>query len=369
MSTKTGYSTLCLYNDIRKAEAYRSFCFFAVGRGVFMDLSLASLEDGLRKPFDLQEVKFLPRSPIKNDDGWVCLALPYSDKRAYEDRLNELAFGHWSTPPSLPLVAGNKLVIPVTVVLCGIARTDYGEAFLTSQSRTGDVREEENSATEGYSQAFRRACAQFRLGRYYYDLPKIWVPYNSQKRVINLNDAKKRELAERLYREAGLLPSIHALPRQIPSTKETASTNTAEISTEEAVTQQQQASIEKLCQGLNKPVPTVSSFQAAKELLRQLTEEFTTARRKEANKHAPGTPGPGVSTEAPSNGEPIKDRLNALYPRVKALGLCSDVPTFLKHASKVLNVRELSTKALTNVQLDLIENDLAMREQQSAIVS
>src|SRR6266487_2813546 len=309
-----------------------------------MDISLASLEEGLRKPFDLQEVKFLPKSPMKNDGGeWVCLALPYSDKRTYEDRLNELAFGHWSTPPSQLLVAGNKLVIPVTVVLCGVAHTDYGEAFLTSQSRAGDVREEENSATEGYSQAFRRACAQFRLGRYYYDLPKIWVPYNMQKRAITLNDAKKRELAERLYREAGLLPRVHVLAGQIPPT-----TNAA-TSTEEAATEQQQASIEKLCQQLNKPVPAVSSSQVAKELLLQLTQEYN-ARRKESNQFSASTQEPEASTEATPIGDDIKDRLNTLYPRVKALELCSNVPTFLTYASEVLNVRGLSTKTLTHAQ-------------------
>jgi hypothetical protein len=324
-----------------------------------MDISLASLENGLRKPFDLQNVKFLPKSPMKNDGGeWVCLALPYSDKRTYEDRLNDLAFGHWSTPPSQLLVAGNKLVIPVTVVLCGVAHTDYGEAFLTSQSRAGDVREEENSATEGYSQAFRRACAQFRLGRYYYDLPKIWVPYTMQKRAIALNDAKKRELAERLYREAGLLPSIHALAGQISPT-----TNAA-TSTEEAATEQQQASIEKLCQQLNKSVPAVSSSQMAKDLLLQLTQEYN-ARRKESNQFSTSTQEP----EATLIGDDIKERLNTLYPRVKALELCSNVPTFLKYASEVLNVRGLSTQTLTHAQLDLIEKDLVAREQRRTVAS
>ncbi|GAC1477029.1 MAG: hypothetical protein NVS2B12_31130 [Ktedonobacteraceae bacterium] len=327
-----------------------------------MDMSLTSLEGGLRKPFELQEVKFLPKSPVKNaSGGWVCLALPYSDKRAYEDRLNELAFGHWSTPPSVPIVAGNKLVIPVTVVLCGVAHTDYGEAFLTSHSRAGDVREEENSATEGYSQAFRRACAQFRLGRYYYDLPKVWVPYNTQKRVIALNDAKKQELAERLYREAGLLPSIHALPGQ------GSSIDAVETSTVEAMTEQQQASIEKLCQKLNRPVPPITSSQAARALLHQLAEELNNAQRKDASTSAASIQEPGAGREAPSpTGDEVKERLNALYPRAKALGCCSDAPTFLTYAATVLKIRGLSAKTITMTQLDLIETDLVARELQSA---
>ena len=171
--------------------------------GITLDL----LVEPLRAPFPVTEIKFLPKSPIQRNDAWVCLALPYADKRAYEDRLNALVPGRWSTPAMIPLVAGNKLVIPVTLVICEIAHTDVGEAFLTSLSRKGEPREEENAATEAYSQAFRRACAQFGLGRYLYDLPKAWVPYDPQKRAIALAEEELRQLVERLYRKAGLLPA------------------------------------------------------------------------------------------------------------------------------------------------------------------
>jgi hypothetical protein len=168
--------------------------------------TLDQLVKHLRTPFPVTEIKFLPKSPLQRNNAWVCLALPYADKRAYEDRLNTLVPGRWSTPAMSPLVAGNKLVIPVTLVICDIAHTDVGEAFLTSLSRKGEPREEENAATEAYSQAFRRACAQFGLGRYLYDLPKAWVPYDPQKRAIALSEDEVRRLAEQLYRKAGLLP-------------------------------------------------------------------------------------------------------------------------------------------------------------------
>ena len=111
-------------------------------------LTLSSILPGLLQPFAPEQVKFLPKSPRRKADGqWTCLACPYADKRAYEDRLHLLAPDAWSTPYVAPIVAGNKLVIPVTVVMYGIARTDYGEAFLSSQTRDGETREEENSAT------------------------------------------------------------------------------------------------------------------------------------------------------------------------------------------------------------------------------
>jgi len=170
-------------------------------------ITLDLLVEHLRVPFPPAEIKFLPKSPVQRGDAWICLALPYADKRAYEDRLNALVPGRWSTPPMTPLVAGNKLVIPVTLMICEIAHTDVGEAFLTSLSRKGESREEENAATEAYSQAFRRACAQVGLGRYLYDLPKAWVPYDPQKRTIALAEEELRQLVERLYRKAGLLPA------------------------------------------------------------------------------------------------------------------------------------------------------------------
>jgi hypothetical protein len=173
-------------------------------------ITLDLLVEHLRAPFPPAEIKFLPKSPVQRGDAWICLALPYADKRTYEDRLNTLVPGRWSTPPMTPLVAGNKLVIPVTLVICEIAHTDVGEAFLTSLSRKGEPREEENAATEAYSQAFRRACAQVGLGRYLYNLPKVWVPYDPQKRAIALAEEELRQLAERLYRKVGLLPAAPA---------------------------------------------------------------------------------------------------------------------------------------------------------------
>lgn len=175
-------------------------------------ISWAALEQAFQEPFDPEDIQFLPKAPMNEDGKWTCLALPYADKRVYEDRLNSVAFGQWSTPPNPPFVAGNKLVIPVTVALYGVLHTDYGEAFLSSQTRKGEVREEENSATEAYSQGFRRACAQFRLGRYLYSLPKTRVPYNPDTRGIALSRDEKRQLVERLYHKAGLLAATPGTP-------------------------------------------------------------------------------------------------------------------------------------------------------------
>jgi hypothetical protein len=166
---------------------------------------LQEMKDALCEPFPIEVIQFLPKRPKKDQQGqWTCLALPYADKRVYEDQLNRLAFGAWSTPYTPPLVAGNKLVIPVTVVIHGVPHTDFGEAFLHSKTREGEDREEENSATEAYSQAFRRACAQFGLGRYLYGLPKKWLPYDPRTKRIVLSTEERLSAVQALYVKAGL---------------------------------------------------------------------------------------------------------------------------------------------------------------------
>jgi hypothetical protein len=169
--------------------------------------TLASLKEALVQPFAVEHIQFLPKA-VQQDQKqqWICLALPYANKRIYEDRLNAVAFGLWSTPYTPPYTEGNKLIVPATVIVCDVTHTDYGEAYLTVPSRRGEQHEQENSATEAYSQAFRRACSKFLLGRYLYDLRKLWLPYDVNAKRIAVSEAERLAWVEKLYQEAGLLP-------------------------------------------------------------------------------------------------------------------------------------------------------------------
>jgi hypothetical protein len=168
--------------------------------------TIASLKEALQQPFAPETIQFLPKEIRKENGKQVCSALPYANKRVYEDRLNALVFGEWSTPPTQPYAQGNKLIIPVTVIILGVAHTDYGEAFMTTTGKNGSTREDENTATEAYSQAFRRACAKFLLGRYLYDLPKLTLPYDPAMRQIAISKAERIAWVEKLYQAQGLLP-------------------------------------------------------------------------------------------------------------------------------------------------------------------
>ncbi len=169
-------------------------------------VTLASLKEALRQPFPPETIQFLPKEIQQEQGHYTCLALPYANKRVYEDRLNELVFGEWSSPYTPPYAQGNKLIIPATVIILGVAHTDYGEAFFETTGKNGNTYEDENTATEAYSQAFRRACARFLLGRYLYDLRKLRLPYNPRTRQIAITPAERIGWVEKLYIERGLKP-------------------------------------------------------------------------------------------------------------------------------------------------------------------
>jgi len=103
--------------------------------------TLVDIAAHLKEPFALDDIDFLPKGKIERDGKTFCMALPYADPRVYQDRLNAIAYGEWSTPPPVVIAAGNKLICYVTVVLCGVPHTDVGEA----------TNNEENTGTEAWS--------------------------------------------------------------------------------------------------------------------------------------------------------------------------------------------------------------------------
>ncbi|GHO49168.1 hypothetical protein [Ktedonospora formicarum] len=265
----------------------------------------ASLKAALAQPFAPEQIEFLPKDVRRNKAGaLVCRALPYANKRIYEDRLNELAFGLWSIPYVSPFQQGNKLIVPVTVSLYGVPHTDYGEAFIMLKTRKGAERENENSATEAYSQGFRRACAHFLLGRYLYNLASLWLPYDGDANRLALSEGERIAWVEKLYLKAGLSarPTQHSVPQQrtehpaperrqapevqasppdvqAPSPKapavqpsETVLTDTIPAPT----TKGQLASLEKLRQYLNitTPLPNPLGYEQAAELLQAYSQQY-----------------------------------------------------------------------------------------------
>src|SRR5258708_845149 len=114
-------------------------------------MTLTEIMPALAAPFAIADVDFLPKPKylVERDGKTLCKSLSFADKRVYEDRLNEVCPGEW-TSQAVMIVAGSKIICVSTVVICGVAHTDTGEADLSS----------ENAATEALAQAFKRACSQ-----------------------------------------------------------------------------------------------------------------------------------------------------------------------------------------------------------------
>jgi hypothetical protein len=147
----------------------------------------------LLEPFDPTEIKWrvtatattqTKRGPQKRGQ-----LVAYADQRAYTDRLNDV-FGEWGWTRTYNVqVAQNferrsgsdrnqtavsaKVVVVSTVMVHGLgAHTGVGEEWA----------DDENAATRAEAQAFKRACACFGLGRYLYDLDKVWVDLDQYNR-------------------------------------------------------------------------------------------------------------------------------------------------------------------------------------------
>ena len=176
-----------------------------VAHSEFTPERIQEVRTKLLEPFDPGEIKWrvTATSTQQSKHGPVKRGqlVAYADQRAYTDRLNEI-FGEWGWTRTYTVqVAQNferalnksgggqkqsvicaKVVVVSTVSVNGLgSHTGVGEEWA----------DDENSATRAEAQAFKRACACFGLGRYLYDLDKVWEDldqYNRPVRDPNLPD-------------------------------------------------------------------------------------------------------------------------------------------------------------------------------------
>jgi hypothetical protein len=121
----------------------------------------------LARPFAPEHITWKPGATTK--DKAKCLAMPYADLRAYQNRLDEICGLGWSVS-YLPW--GDRIICHLTIN--GVTRSSTGE----SDASDG------NAGTSAEAQSFKRACAMFGLGRYLYELPPVWVEFDAQSRAI-----------------------------------------------------------------------------------------------------------------------------------------------------------------------------------------
>lgn len=161
----------------------------------------------LAAPFPLMAHSF--KAGATSRDGQSALALTYVDSRLYQARLDEVDPA-WQSEYEV-IALPDRILVNCKLTVRGVTREDVGECLLLTQSR-GDVVPEENAYTSAVAQAFKRVCAQFGLGRYLYDLPKIWAGYDRQKRSFTVDGLAK--LRQRLAQATGGTAGPEAPRRQ-----------------------------------------------------------------------------------------------------------------------------------------------------------
>lgn len=247
---------------------------------------------GLREPFDPKDVDFRVQGRA-NEQTNRAQVVAYIDARAVQDRLDAVVgAGNWSfdwTP--LVIENGDLMVTKGTLTIHGVAKADVGSASNFEQS-LGAV-----------SHCFKRAAVHWGVGRYLYNLPVTWVAVERGGRIP---EPVLHELRSKLPRPAnGTTPvqrsesavaadtstaraTTAARPRpeaatSAPANRPTATPAAAPASAsdnEPPATEQQLASIRKLCAALGKPEPeTDISYAQAKQIILQLSGEYQRARK------------------------------------------------------------------------------------------
>lgn len=138
-------------------------------------------------PFEAHSVRVMQ---ITRDEKRASMAL-YADPRAYAERLDEVyplwqvAFQPW----------GDRLIAYVNIG--GYIRASTGE--MDKQSEKSEI-----GGTSAEAQAFKRACAQWGLGRYLYKVPMKWWDYDKEnKRFTHDAEIQMRDYIIQLLKDLG----------------------------------------------------------------------------------------------------------------------------------------------------------------------
>ena len=149
-------------------------------------LDVTKLLAELEVPFSPDQVRW--RVTNTTNDKKRGQVVPYADSRAYTDRLNALFTPQgWTREYKVETmtnitrikkgesILSGKVLVTCTVTILGIG----------SHSGTGEEwADDDNGMTSADAQAFKRACSCVGLGRYFYDIPPIWVDLDQNRQPV-----------------------------------------------------------------------------------------------------------------------------------------------------------------------------------------
>ena len=149
-------------------------------------LDVTKLLSEIEVPFSPDQVRW--RVTNASNDKKRGQVVPYADSRAYTDRLNALfAPQGWTREYRVQTmtnitrvkkgecILSGKVLVTCTVTILGIG----------SHSGTGEEwADDDNGMTSADAQAFKRASSCFGLGRYFYDIPAVWVDLDPNRQPV-----------------------------------------------------------------------------------------------------------------------------------------------------------------------------------------
>lgn len=128
----------------------------------------------LAKPFDESVIEW--RAGATNQDKTRALALAYAPARVYMDRLDEVMGADWQDEYKTGPDGG---------VICGVS------LFIDGQWVTrwdGAENTDFESIKGGLSDAFKRACVKWGIGRYLYSIEAQWVACEQRGKTVVLKE-------------------------------------------------------------------------------------------------------------------------------------------------------------------------------------
>jgi hypothetical protein len=137
----------------------------------------------LEEPFASKDVKWLIAATSR--DGRKGRVTPYADPRAYTDRLNQVfTASGWTREykvqtlaPITRLKNDKPIQTGKVLVTCVVSIPGVG----THSGCGEEWAEDPNALTSAEAQAFKRACSNFGLGRYFYNFAEMWVDVDEYK--------------------------------------------------------------------------------------------------------------------------------------------------------------------------------------------
>jgi len=135
--------------------------------------------EALAAPFYANEVEW--KIQTKSKDKKKAMVVPFIQARSIMQRLDAVVGpDNWQDIYSEVNIGGINCTIMIRVNDEWISKNDGAETIVMTTYDDGNKRQE-MSLKGTYSAAFKRTAVKWGIGRYLYDIPRIWVPLREGK--------------------------------------------------------------------------------------------------------------------------------------------------------------------------------------------